>query len=91
MDHKGKGKYVEPAKPQDADEDDEEVDFDAEVGEHRCSHRKSSTKLCWGSLQASLFISSLCAGPHTPYLPLDIQVGHKAGAGCIHHTHLLLA
>ena len=48
VDHKGKGKYVEPAKPQDADEDDEEVDFDAEVGKHRCSHRRSSTKLCGG-------------------------------------------
>ena len=48
MDRKGKGKYVESAKPQEADEDDEEVDFDAEVGEQTLSHRKASTQLCWG-------------------------------------------
>ena len=71
MDRKGKGKFVEPAKPQDADEDDEEVDFDAEVGEHECSHRNAGSDGAGDSLQASLSVCSLCCGPHTPYLPLD--------------------
>ena len=75
MDRKGKGKFVEPAKPQDADEDDEEVDFDGEVSEHGHSHRKGSTKLWWGQPASQPGpegpMSSLCGRPHTPYPPPD--------------------
>ena len=88
VDRKGKGKYVEPAKPQDADEDDEEVDFDAEVGECQRSHRKSSTKLCWRQPASQPWpeapMGSPCGGPHTPYLPSDSRQNRPQCRGWLH-------
>ena len=90
MDRKGKGKYVEPAKPQDADEDDEEVDFDAEVSECRHSLRKSSIILCWSQPASQPGpqwpIGSASGGPHTPYLPPDSRQTRPQGRGWLLST-----